>query len=146
MKKRFSFVQSLVAALTLSAGIGFNDATQAAIISVQVDNVGQGIRITSGSPEEAAGFLVGEDIQLNFTFDDTTPDNDPTIGAADYEDPNATLTLTGLTSGSTLSYFGGIELQLDDDQGLEIDGIPDSATPSITPVLDGDIDFDTNGR
>ncbi len=145
MKKRFSFVQSLVAALTLSAGIGFNDATQAAIISVQVDNIGSVTDITSGSPEEAAGFLVGEDIQLNFTFDDTTPDNNSDIGAASYEDPNATLTLTGLTSGSTLSYFGGIDLELDDDQELEIDGLLSEATSSITPVFDGDIDFDTSG-
>ncbi|MDJ0580930.1 hypothetical protein [Crocosphaera sp.] len=51
-----------MAALTLSAGIGFNDATQAAIISVQVDNIGSVTSIASGSPEEAAGFLVGEDI------------------------------------------------------------------------------------
>ncbi len=145
MKKRFSFVQSLVAALTLSAGIGFNDATQAAIISVQVDNIGSVTSITSGSPEEAAGFLVGEDIQLNFTFDDTTPDNNPDIGAASYQDPNGTLTLTGLTSGSTLSYFGGIDLELDDDQELEIDGIPADATPSITPALNGDIDLNTQG-
>ncbi|MDJ0581586.1 hypothetical protein, partial [Crocosphaera sp.] len=84
-------------------------------------------------------------IQLNFTFDDTTPDNDSAIGAADYEDPNATLTLTGLTSGSTLSYFGGLELQLDDDEELEIEGIPVDATASVTPILGGDIDFDTQG-
>jgi hypothetical protein len=44
-----------------------------------------------------------------------------------------------------LMYVSGIELQLDDDEEFEFDSIAGNASAGVSPILDGDIDFDTNG-
>jgi hypothetical protein len=63
----------------------------AGIIMLDIADVGPVTFIDPASPEAAAGFLVGETIRVEMTFDDTTPDNEANVGQADYEDPNATL-------------------------------------------------------
>lgn len=131
---------------TLSVGLSFlSQSVGAAVISAQIDNVGAVGSIETGSPEETAGFQIGELLRANFTFDDTVADQRPGVGTAKYQDPNATFSLTGLTSGASLSYLGGLDLELDDNQELEIEGIPSSADATFTQILGGDIDFDTIG-
>lgn len=138
--------QTMIALTSAAAiGVGFAGSAEAASFSVQVDNVGSISFLRPNGPEAAAGFQLGENLRLNFTFSDAILDNDASVGGADYEDPNATLSLTGLTSGSTLSYFGGVELQIDDNEELEIEGLPIQASASNPVILDDDIDFDTQG-
>jgi len=112
---------------------------------VQVDDVGAIFYLSGSGPEAAAGFEYGEHLQLDFTFDDATPDERDDTGKAQYFDYSSTVSLTGLTSGATLTYFGGIDLELDDDEELEIDSVLDVATAESPRIIFGDIDFDTKG-
>lgn len=89
--------------------------------------------------------MLGESIQLMFNSDDSVPDQRPNLGTAKFQDPIATLMLTGLTSAAILSYFGRLDLELDDDEELEIEAIPSSASFGVSSILDGDIDRDTEG-
>lgn len=137
--------QPLAAALALTAGLFSMQPAGAAIISLQIDHAGPVTFIDASSPEQAAGFVNGEDIRINFTFDDSVADQRPGAGTSKWQDPNATLTLTGLTSGATLAYLGGLDIEVDDDEEFELEGIPTSATALITPILGGDFDLDTQG-
>lgn len=119
--------------------------SNAAVLNIGPLNVGPVISIDPASPDAQAGFQIGEEISLSFTFDDSVADLRSAVGAARYEDPNGVITLTGSTSGAILNYFGGVELQFDDNQEFEIDSIPDNALAGNTRILEDDIDFDTRG-
>ncbi|MEO0854961.1 MAG: PEP-CTERM sorting domain-containing protein, partial [Cyanobacteria bacterium J06648_11] len=120
-------------------------AAEAAIVSVGSLNVGPVFFLDPLGPEATAGFLIGENVLLDFTFDDTTPDDDAAIGSAQYNDPNSVVTLTGETSGASVVYAPGIELEFDNNEELEIDDIGGDADAVNTPLLEGDIDFNTLG-
>lgn len=137
--------QPLAAALALTAGLFSMQPASAGIISLQIDHAGPVTSIVASSPEQAAGFINGEDIRINFTFDDSVADLRPGTGTSKWQDPNATLTLTGLTSGASLAYLGGLDIEVDDDQEFELEGIPANATALTTPILGGDFDLNTLG-
>jgi hypothetical protein len=118
---------------------------QAGLITISANNVGAIISIDANSPEQAAGFELGELLLLYFTVSNSLADVDSAIGDGKFNDPNGTITLTGLTSGATMTYFGGVQIQVDDIEEFEIDTLQDEATALVTSILEGDIDFNTEG-
>lgn len=105
--------------------------------------------ISSISDPEATGvfngFLVGENLFINFTLDDATPDTDPTANGGRYFDPAGTLNVRGLTSNTMLTLELGVEVDLDDPGEFELDGdVPAFNDTDSGLVLEGDIDLDTN--
>jgi len=120
----------------------------ASVINLSVDNIGAIQSITDTSPEANIGFIVGESLSLRFTFDSSillTPANGTTIAQDAFFDSGATLWLTGLTSGVTLDYFGGLIIEVDSKQEFELEGIEASATSTFTRIIGGDFDWDTKG-
>ncbi|NQZ90386.1 MAG: PEP-CTERM sorting domain-containing protein [Colwellia sp.] len=136
--------KSMIAAALLSV----TSIANAGIIYISVDTVGAITAIDDLSPENLAGFLLGEELRLDFTFDDSAVDLDTGTGMENqgkFRDSNATLSLTGLTSGATLSYFSGVDIEVDDKEELEIESIATSASATYTRIIGGDIDWNTHG-
>ena len=139
-------VYKLVLALVMLTTIS---TVNASIIDISVDNVGAIKSIADDSPEASIGFLLGESLSLRFTFDDSTNLTLASATTITYDnaffDSNAKLWLTGLTSGVTLEYFGGLIIEVDDKQEFEVEGLEVSATAEHTRILGGDIDWNTRG-
>ena len=138
-------VRQISLAVAVGTGLLLPQVAHAATLSLQLDNVGTIHSISSNSPEAAAGFLLGEAVLLQFTFDDTIADTDAAADTGLFIDPNSSVTLVGATSGATQSYFGGLQLSVEDNNALEIVGIPTSATAIDSPVLSGEIELETTG-
>ncbi|AFZ49711.1 hypothetical protein Dacsa_0988 [Dactylococcopsis salina PCC 8305] len=66
-------------------------------------------------------------------------------GEALYEYPNGVITLTGLTSGASIDYSGGIELNFPDNEEMDIDSTLFFPDASNSPILGNNINFDTLG-
>ncbi|MEO1089073.1 MAG: hypothetical protein AAFX81_00440 [Pseudomonadota bacterium] len=65
--------------------------------------------IAADAPAEVQAFRLGEDVRLTFELDDGTADDEPELGAGDFEDPLGTLSITGLVSGAVLDFGGGVD-------------------------------------
>ena len=132
---------------SLSALLVFTGAESASAVVVNVGtfDVGPITFLDPDSPETAAGFQLGENVLLDFTVDNSVADVEPNIGDGNFDDPNGIITLTGAISGATIDYAGGIEIEIDDDEEFEIESLISDATSTDSPILAGDIDFDTQG-
>lgn len=84
-------------------------------------------------------FQIGEQLQVSFTIDDSTPNTSGISGVGRYEDPTGTITYTGLTSGAVLTLTTGVIIEFDSINEFELSGII-SATDLF---LEDDIDFET---
>ena len=144
MKGTFQLSLACLAALTLLASFDNTSAT-AGTITLKFNDVGLITFLDPGSPEAAAGFLLGERLILEGTFNDATPDIEAASGDGNFDDPLGFLRLTGKTSGATLFYGGGVEIEVDDDTEFEIESLVTDATSAIPNIIAGDIDLDTGG-
>ena len=68
-----------------------------------------------------AGFVVGEDLFVEFEIESTTADSKATAGSSSFFDPSGRITVTGLTTGTTLVMNPGVEIQFDDNTEFELD-------------------------
>jgi hypothetical protein len=105
----------------LCLGIALLASAQFAVatpISVKAHNAVEVTYIGGGGPEAAAGFLVGERLDMIFSFDDATPDQLADPRAGQFVDPNGSIKLIGLTSGASLLYTDGIRIQVWEDVGF----------------------------
>ena len=116
----------------------------ATLITLETNNIGVVTSLTAGSPEAAAGFIFGEVVGLRFTIDDSTADTESDAQSGFFEDPLGLIVLFGGTSGAAVTYAGGVEMEIDDEQEFEIESVANSATATTTPIIDGDFDLDTN--
>ena len=90
-----------------------------------------------------AGFVVGEDLFVEFEIESTTADSKATAGSSSFFDPSGRITVTGLTTGTTLVMNPGVEIQFDDNTEFELDSrtiLPYDDTEDGY-FLDGDIDL-----
>jgi len=120
-------------------------SAQATIITLQFDNVGPINSIDAGSPEAALGWMVGDTLRLQVTFDDATADTRAAVGNGFFEDPLGFMVLINQDKGTAITYNGGVEIEVDDDEEIEFEAVDNDATAINTPIIAGDIDFNTNG-
>jgi hypothetical protein len=83
---------------------------------------------------------------LRITIDDTMIDSDAAIGSALYSDLTGTLMLTGGVSGASLSYLGGVRLDIDDMEELNIQVTSTNVVPEPTRALLFGVGLLTFGR
>ena len=138
MKKKLLYSLNLIIVALLPTA-------KAVSISITADNVGPITFLDANGPETSAGFQLGESLRAIFTFDNGLSDLDPAPGSASFTDPNGTITLIGITSGASLNYVGGLNIELDDNEELELKSALFIATSLNSPTLKDDIDFDTQG-
>lgn len=138
LKKTFLGILLCVATVAFSP-------VHATIITLQIDNAGTISSVGAGSPEAGLGWIIGDTLLMQLTFDDATADTDPTVGSGFYEDPNGFIRFINSRDNSSILYTGGLEIDVDDEEELEIESMDASASAMSTPIVDSDIDFDTNG-
>ena len=135
------FRHSAVAVIsTLAIGVS-SDIAHGATLNVGSFNVGQVLNLDPSGPEAVAGFEGGEDVIMSFTFDDTITDANAGLGTSSFIDPNGTITLTGATSSASVTYFGGVVLNFDDNREFEIESLLGDADALNPQILRRDIDF-----
>lgn len=144
MKKTTGRLRKVLTALASSAVLGAT-SVHATVVTLQFDDVGTINTINPTSPEAAAGFLLNERLILQATFDDATVDSETNVGDGNFDDPNGFLKLIGVTSGASLIYTGGVEIEVDDDEEFEIESLAPNASATNTSIISGDIDLDTQG-
>ena len=68
-----------------------------------------------------AGFVVGEDLFVEFEIESTTADSKAAAGSSSFFDASGRITVRGLTTGTTLVMKPGVEVQFDDNTEFELD-------------------------
>ncbi len=136
MKKLFSYcaASALLAtgAVAAPVGFGFNAGAVTQIDDVQATGA-------------FAGFVIGEDLFVEFTIDDGTPDTEAADDDANYEDPAGTIKITGLTSNTMIMMNLGVEVEFDDPGEFELESLEENADDTDSGYfLDGDADVDTD--
>ena len=129
----------LAAAAVLAA---FSTTASAATIGFGF-NAGPVIEIDDPNNSGAfAGFIVGEDLFVEFAIESTTADSRAAAGSSSFFDASGRITVRGLTTGTTLVMNPGVEIQFDDNTEFELDSgtIPYDDTEDGY-FLDGDIDL-----
>lgn len=87
-------------------------------------------------------FIVGERIRVDITIDDSAVDTAAFSNTGMFEDPSATVTLVGATSGTTLTLSDGLSVRArNNQQDLKIDSIESSASATNTFVIKNAMDF-----
>lgn len=132
-------------AASLAAGMLFGGSAHATVVTLVIDNVGPVTEVDAGSPEATAGFQLGENIIAEITFDDATPDVEPSVGDGNFDDPNGFITLIGATSGASITYLGGLEIEVDDNEEFEFETLLVTPNATVTNIVGNDIDLDTSG-
>lgn len=107
-------------------------------------NAGEVNSIDAAAPAALQAFQLGEDIFVDFTFEDTLAPGATGGDNANFFDPAGTMTFTGVTSGAMLM-LTGVDIQFDESDGFEIQSILDDPTLTDPIILSGDIDVDPNG-
>ncbi|MEM1059177.1 MAG: PEP-CTERM sorting domain-containing protein [Verrucomicrobiota bacterium] len=141
LSELFAICRSAKAVLLAAISFLFAVTGSAQVILVQAD-MGRVIGLETGSPEEAAGFQLGEDLIAVFSFDLSTPDTNTNPDfAAVYVDPNATLTLQGVSSNATLHYFSGLRLRITNDSDFVLGNRANPANATFSPSLSNAAEF-----
>ncbi len=123
-------------------------SVQATIVTLQFDNVGTINSIDAGSPEAALGWMVGDTLILQATFDDATPDvKVATASSGKFQDPSGFLRLINSSNNTSVTYNGGLDIEVETDERLEFETLANfgDATATNSPTVSNDIDFDTSG-
>ena len=108
----------LAAAAVLAA---FSTTASAATIGFGF-NAGPVIEIDDPNNSGAfAGFIVGEDLFVEFAIESTTADSRAAAGSSSFFDASGRITVRGLTTGTTLVMNPGVEVQFDDNTEFELD-------------------------
>lgn len=87
-------------------------------------------------------FLDGERVKVQISIDDAAVDTAAFSNTGVFEDPTATVTLIGATSGTTLALADGLSVRArNTQQDLRIDSISSSASATETFVIKNALDF-----
>jgi len=88
------------------------------------------------------GFLLGEDLFLEVTMDDSTLDVRDEAGTGRFRDLAGFFTITGLSSGTSITTLPGVDLQLDDASEIEFDDATNDVDENERGfVLEQDVDI-----
>lgn len=87
-------------------------------------------------------FLEGERVRVEISIDDAAVDTAAFSNTGMFEDPTATVTLVGATSGTTLTLSDGLSVRARNaQQDLKIDSIESSASAANPFVIKNALDF-----
>lgn len=87
-------------------------------------------------------FIAGERVKIEITLDDSVADTAAFINTGMFEDPTATVTLIGKTSGTTLTLSDGLKVRSRGSQSdLKIDSIETNASAANPFIIKNPLDF-----
>lgn len=141
MKPIRSFGLAMLAAA--SAALFATGASAATVTFSYV--AGPVVLIDPAAPSPLDSFVLGEDILLTVTVDDATADSAASSTRGLFTDVGGTVTVKGLTSGTTVTMNAGVEIEVDDDTEFDLETVPAEPSAAIPFIIDEDVDFETSG-
>jgi hypothetical protein len=114
----------------------FVSAVSAAIVTVSAP-AGPVISTSIGSPEQIAGFVGGEQVTMEFSVNDATPDT-AGPGSGIFNDP------LGFVRGASVVYQGGLTIVVNSFR-ISASSTQGSALAGVTPTIQFPVNYSTGG-